>query len=92
MYQVHPQKSFKKSYKKISSHKNFKREVFSHVLDELRFGRVLDPKFKDHALSGDWVGYRDCHIQNDIVLIYRYDNDILWLVLAGIGSHSELFK
>jgi mRNA interferase YafQ len=92
MYTLQLQKSFKKSYKKVSSHKNFKEEVFNFIIEELRCGRKLDAKFRDHELTGNYKGYRDCHVQNDIVLIYKYEHDILWLVLNEIGSHSELFK
>lgn len=50
---------------------------------------VLPPNLSDHLLTGDWKGYRDCHIKPDLVLIYRKTEDAL--VLARIGSHSELF-
>ena len=53
--------------------------------------KKLENKYKDHGLSGDWIGYKECHLQNDILLIYKYEDDVLWLVLADIGSHSKLF-
>ncbi|WP_139182336.1 type II toxin-antitoxin system YafQ family toxin, partial [Vibrio cholerae] len=49
----------------------------------------LEPKNVDHPLTGNWVGFRDCHIKPDLVLIYRVFND--QLQLARIGSHSDLF-
>lgn len=49
----------------------------------------LAERYRDHALSGDWVGFRDCHVRPDLVLIYdRPDGETLRLV--RIGSHSEL--
>ena len=51
----------------------------------------LDPSVRDHALSGDWQGYRECHVKPDLLLIYRKTDDDL-LRLARLGSHSELFK
>ena len=48
-------------------------------------------KKKDHELTGDWVGHRECHIQPDWLLIYRIEDDVLVLTLARTGSHSDLF-
>ncbi|WP_150102655.1 type II toxin-antitoxin system YafQ family toxin [Gallionella capsiferriformans] len=45
---------------------------------------------RDHALSGDWTGYRECHVKPDILLIYLKP-DLDTLRLAHFGSHSELF-
>ena len=51
----------------------------------------LEAKFRDHALSGEWSGYRECHIRPDLLLIYRkLDEEILQL--ARLGSHSEMFR
>ncbi|WP_374943654.1 type II toxin-antitoxin system YafQ family toxin [Sphingomonas sp.] len=50
----------------------------------------LDPRCQDHGLSGDWAGYRDCHVKPDLVLIYAKPRD-LTLRLARLGSHSEVF-
>lgn len=48
-------------------------------------------KSKDHALTGTWIGHRECHIQPDWLLIYRLENDLLVLTLARSGTHSDLF-
>ncbi|MCI8832363.1 MAG: type II toxin-antitoxin system YafQ family toxin, partial [Lachnospiraceae bacterium] len=48
-------------------------------------------KNKDHELSGNWVGHRECHVQPDWLLVYRIDNDILVLTLARTGTHSDIF-
>jgi mRNA interferase YafQ len=50
----------------------------------------LEPRYRDHDLSGDWAGYRECHVKTDLLLIYRKSGDDL-LRLARLGSHSELF-
>lgn len=60
------------------------------VLKALAEDRPLPPRHRDHALTGDWFGYRDCHIKPDLVLIYRKSDDTLFL--ARLGSHSELFR
>lgn len=49
----------------------------------------LDERYRDHALVGNWKGFRECHIQPDWLLIYRIENDELQL--ARTGSHAELF-
>ena len=47
---------------------------------------------RDHALTGDWIGHRECHIQPDWLLIYRIEDNVLVLTLARTGSHSDLFN
>ena len=60
------------------------------VLKQLLNDMPLEPRFRDHYLIGDWVGYRECHIKPDLLLIYKpTDEDTLRL--ARLGSHSELF-
>ena len=62
----------------------------STVVALLLSGQVLPENSRDHALSGDWVGYRECHIKPDLLLIYRKP-DADTLRLARLGSHAELF-
>lgn len=50
---------------------------------------ALDEKYRDHLLTGNWRGHRECHIRPDWLLIYRLTDDELQLVRTG--SHSELF-
>jgi len=59
------------------------------IVEALRDRRPLDPRHRDHALVGDWRGYRECHIQPDWLLIYRLDEETV--SLARTGSHSDLF-
>ncbi|MCE5359956.1 MAG: type II toxin-antitoxin system YafQ family toxin [Acidithiobacillus sp.] len=61
------------------------------ILEALVADLPLDAKYRDHDLSGNWAGYRECHIKPDLLLIYRKcDSDTLRL--ARLGSHSELFR
>lgn len=60
-------------------------DVMHHLLN----GKNLPEKYKDHALSGNWKGFRDCHIKNDLVLIYHVNNEELTLV--RLNTHSEVF-
>jgi len=61
------------------------------VLDKLVVDQELDPKLKDHALTGEMSGFRECHLKPDLLLIYAKAEDPPALILMRIGSHSELF-
>ncbi|MBQ3342348.1 MAG: type II toxin-antitoxin system YafQ family toxin [Kiritimatiellae bacterium] len=52
----------------------------------------LPPTLHDHALSGDYAGYRDCHVESDLVLIYRIVENQLQLICVRLGTHSDLFE
>lgn len=65
--------------------------LLDNVIDMLRQGQTLDIKYRDHALTGNYEGYRECHIKQDWLLIYYIENDILTLTLSDTGSHSDLF-
>jgi len=54
----------------------------------------LPPEWLDHALTGDWDGYRECHIGGDFLLIYKLSDSgkSSFIVFARAGTHSELFK
>ena len=62
------------------------------VIELLANGEPLDMKYRDHALTGDYSGTRECHIEPDWLLVYEIRNNVLILVLYRLGSHSELFK
>jgi mRNA interferase YafQ len=59
------------------------------VLHALVSDEQLAERYRDHPLSGDWAGFRDCHIKPDLVLIYEKPDDAT-LRLVRLGSHSEL--
>lgn len=59
------------------------------IVDQLLNDLQLQPRYKDHPLSGNWKNHRDCHIKPDLVLIYMKPDDET-LVLQRLGSHSEL--
>lgn len=60
-------------------------------MELLAMGAALPAKKRDHELSGDWVGHRECHIQPDWLLVYRIQADVLVLTLTHTSSHSDLF-
>ncbi len=63
-----------------------------NVIEKLANGETLDAKFRDHPLSGNYKGCRECHIDPDWLLIYEVINDVLVLMLYRVGSHSDLFR
>lgn len=63
--------------------------IFAFVAENLLNQKPLEPKFKDHRLSGDFNHCRECHIKNDLLLIYQVLDDELRLI--DIGTHSQLF-
>ena len=57
----------------------------------LAMDEPLPPKYKDHSLSGEFVGCRECHIQPDWLLVYQKEGQDLYLILVRTGSHSDIF-
>ena len=87
-YRVDRASSFKKDYKKIK--KQGKEEALKAMIARIANGEKLDPCWRDHALGEQYLGYRECHIEPDLLLIYRIFKDTLVLVCVRVGSHSEL--
>ena len=81
---------FKKDYKLAVKH-NLDITLIDDCIRKLAAREVLEPNYRDHDLSGNWVGYRECHIQSDWLLVYRIESDVLILVLTRTGTHSDLF-
>ena len=84
---------FKKDFKRElkGRYRNILESELKMVVVSLMKDELLDIHYRDHDLSGNWAGYRECHIKPDLLLIYRkLDGDILRL--ARLGSHSELFS
>ena len=90
-YKIHPEKSFRKQYKRLKK-RGYDMSLLDDVVLRLANGEKLPAKYQDHPLQGDRHGYRDCHIQGDWVLIYKIDKGILTLILAETGTHSDIFE
>ena len=89
-YQVKTTTHFKKDYK-LAMRRGRKMNLLKEVITLLAMGKPLPEKYKDHALTGNWSGHRECHIQPDWLLVYRIEDDVLVLTLSRTGSHSNLF-
>lgn len=61
------------------------------IVEKLANGEKLEDKYRDHSLTGDYKGCRECHIEPDWLLIYEKFDNVLVLMLNRIGSHSDLF-
>lgn len=90
-YEIKNTTQFKKDYK-LARRRGLNMDLLKDVVTRLANGEPLDPRHKDHPLSGEWSGHRECHIQPDWLLIYRYENEILVLALTRTGTHSDLFN
>lgn len=89
-YIVKPTTQFKKDFK-LAMKRSMEIELLEEVIAMLAMGETLPDKHKDHALTGNWVGHRECHILPDWLLIYRIEDEVLVLTLARTGTHSDLF-
>ncbi|WP_122642483.1 type II toxin-antitoxin system YafQ family toxin [Luxibacter massiliensis] len=90
-YTVKTTTQFKKDYK-LAMKRGLKTTLLEDVISSLAMGEPLPEKHRDHALSGNWTGHRECHILPDWLLIYRIEQDVLVLTLARTGTHSDLFS
>ncbi len=61
------------------------------VINTIAEGGKLDEKYRDHSLSGDYEGCRECHVEPDWLLVYEVIDKTLVLMLYRVGTHSELF-
>ncbi|MCD7847312.1 MAG: type II toxin-antitoxin system YafQ family toxin [Oscillospiraceae bacterium] len=89
-YEVRFTTQFKKDLK-LAKKQNRDIDLLFEIIDKLANDEVLEPKFRDHNLTGDYVNFRECHVEPDWLLIYKKEADILVLLLQRVGSHSELF-
>ena len=80
---------FKKDYK-LAMKRHLNIELLDDIIRSLSRGETLPEKNRDHALTGDWAGHRECHILTDWLLVYRIEDDVLVLTLARTGTHSDL--
>ena len=82
--------SFKKDLKKIKK-SNLDLDKLYTVVELLANDDILEEKYKDHKLKGEYSGLRECHIEPDWLLIYEKKDDVLVLILNRTGSHSDLY-
>jgi len=89
-YEVRFTTQFKKDLKLAKKQGKDIDRLFA-VIEKLANGEVLEDKYRDHDLSGNYKGCRECHVEPDWRLIYEIDNGVLVLMLYRVGRHSDLF-
>ncbi len=82
---------FRKDFKRIKK-RGRNVSLLREVLEKLCAKESLEARYKDHALIGSYIGFRECHIQPDWLLIYAVNDDELTLVASRTGSHADLFN
>ena len=102
MYRFKPSSKFRKQYKRLNQKD---KEITKKIISRLLNDEILEAKYKDHKLVGEYAGFRECHIKPDLLLIYKKENNVsqrdaigdsgqlppLILICIAIGSHSDLF-
>ncbi len=89
-YTLKPTSQFKKDLKLMQKRGN-DLKLLEEVLQLLADGKTLAEKYRNHTLTGNFAGCSECHIKPDWLLVYEYDEEILYLYLLRTGSHSDLF-
>ena len=82
---------FRKDYKRIKK-RGYDLSRLEGVIDTLLEEKPLDKQFRDHPLTGNYAGFRECHIQPDWLFIYAVQNDTLILTASRTGTHSDLLE
>ena len=91
MRRIRRASSFRRDYRRVARgrYRTTLEAELEQVVQLLAADEALPPRYRDHALTGSWEGYRDCHLRFDLVLVYIKMGDDL-LELARLGSHSEI--
>lgn len=89
MYRVKFTSAYKRAYKKMKK-RGLDITLLDEVVDRLRRGEKLAERYRDHALNGNFHGFRECHVKPDWLLIYMIEEDILTLTLVDTGSHADV--
>ena len=89
-YRIRATARFRKDYR-LMRKRGLDMSQLYEVIAILASGDSMDDKYHDHALSGNYVGHRECHIAPDWLLVYYKEKDILVLTLVRTGTHSDLF-
>lgn len=89
MLNLNQSSKFKKDYK-LCKKRGYNMDLLQSAIDTLRIPAPLPAKNRDHSLSGNFVGKRECHILPDWLLVYQINENELYLVRTG--SHSDLLN
>lgn len=90
MYKLRPTTKFQKDLKRAQN-RGYDLSLLTEILKKLVNGEILPEKNRDHSLTGNYTGCRECHVAPDWLLIYEISHDELILYLTRTGTHSDLF-
>lgn len=93
-YSVKYTSQFKKEFKNMLK-RGCNQNEMQHIINLIAEGTntaELCERYSDHALKGNWRGFRECHIRPDWLLVYEIVEDVLVLSLSRTGTHNDLFK
>lgn len=90
MYTIRPTSKFQRDVKRVQR-RGYDISRLTHVIKRLVSGEPLPKRYRDHPLSGNYVGCRECHIAPDWLLIYEISEKDLFLYLIRTGTHSDVF-
>lgn len=90
MFEVVLSNRFRKDLK-LAAKRGLRLDELNAIVEQLVAGQTLPERNRDHALTGDYIGFRECHIRPDWLLVYRVDGDALELFLFRTGTHTDLF-
>lgn len=91
MLSVRYSAKFKKDFK-LAQKRGLPMQELKSIIEKLANGEPLDSKHRDHALTGNYAMFRECHIRPDWLLIYRINDNELELLAHRTGTHSDLFQ
>lgn len=89
-YTIKPTSKFQRDLKRLQK-RGYDLNLLKEIINKLANGETLPEKNKDHFLTGNYAGKRECHITPDWLLIYEIDGENLFLYMTRTGSHSDLF-
>ena len=89
-YKIGPTAKFQRDLKRVQR-RGYDISLLTEIIKKIAAGERLSEKNKDHLLSGDYIGCRECHVAPDWLLIYEIVEDTLILYLTRTGTHSDLF-
>lgn len=90
MLNIQYQSKFKKDLRLLAK-RGYDMKKINDAITMLAEEKPLPERYQDHALKGSWIGYRECHILPDWLLIYSINNNILLLTVVRSGTHADLF-
>jgi mRNA interferase YafQ len=91
IYELKKTSQFKSSIK-LARKRGLDISLLEEIIEKLRTDEILEQKYHNHELTGNFKGIWECHVKPDWLLLYFKDNDVLTLTLVDTGTHSDIFK